>query len=49
MEKLAFKMQQDAKMHWVYEWPLKRKEKWLVQEIVGQRTVKVVERMVEAC
>jgi hypothetical protein len=24
MEKLAFKMQQEAKVHWRYEWPLKR-------------------------
>jgi hypothetical protein len=28
MEKLGFKMQQDAKMHWVYEWPMKNKVKW---------------------
>jgi hypothetical protein len=44
MEKLAFKMQQDAKVHWVYEWPMKKKVKWPIQEIVGQRTTKVVER-----
>jgi hypothetical protein len=24
MEKLAFKMQQESKVHWRYEWPLKR-------------------------
>ena len=26
MEHLALKMQQNAKPHWVYEWPMKRKE-----------------------
>jgi hypothetical protein len=31
MEKLAFKMQQDAKAHWVYEWPMKKKVKWPVR------------------
>jgi hypothetical protein len=28
MEKLAFNMQQEAKVHWRYEWPLKRTTKW---------------------
>jgi hypothetical protein len=28
MEKLAFKMQQEAKVRWRYEWPLKRTTKW---------------------
>jgi hypothetical protein len=39
MEKLAFKMQQDEKAHWVYEWPMKNKEKRLVKELLsrGQR------------
>jgi hypothetical protein len=27
MEKLAFKMQQEEKLHWRYEWPLKRTTK----------------------
>jgi hypothetical protein len=49
MEKLAFKMQQDAKVHWVYEWPMKKKVKWPVQEIVGQRTTKAVESVAEVC
>jgi hypothetical protein len=34
MEKLAFKMQQDAKVHWVYEWPMKKKVKWPVKELL---------------
>jgi hypothetical protein len=39
MEKLAFKMQKDAKMHWVYEWPMKKRVKWPVKELLarGQR------------
>jgi hypothetical protein len=39
MEKLAFKMQQDAKAHWVYEWPMKKKVKWPVKKLLarGQR------------
>jgi hypothetical protein len=37
MEELALRMQQDAKPHWVYEWPMKRKVKWPVQVFVGQR------------
>jgi hypothetical protein len=49
MENLAFKMQQDAKAHWVYEWPMKKKGEMASSEIVGQRTKKVDKRMVEAC
>jgi hypothetical protein len=26
MEQLTLKMQQEEKVHWTYEWPLKRKE-----------------------
>jgi hypothetical protein len=26
MEELALRMQQNAKPHWVYEWPMKRKQ-----------------------
>jgi hypothetical protein len=37
MEELAFQMQQDAKLRWVYEWPIKRKAKWLVKELVARR------------
>jgi hypothetical protein len=39
MEKLTFKMQQDAKVHWVYEWPMKKKEKVASKEICGQNIV----------
>ena len=44
MERLALKMQQDAKVHWTYEWPLKRKVKWLVHKATTN-----VEKVVEAC
>jgi hypothetical protein len=37
MEKLVFKMQEDARAHWVYEWPMKKRVKWPSKEIVGQR------------
>jgi hypothetical protein len=37
MEELALWMQQDAKMHWVYEWPLGRKEKWPVNKLLARR------------
>jgi hypothetical protein len=36
MEKLAFKMQQEAKVHWRYEWPLKRTTKWHVQNLLAR-------------
>jgi hypothetical protein len=36
MEKLAFKMQQDAKVHWVYEWPMKKKVKWPVKKLLAR-------------
>jgi len=31
MEKLALKMHQEEKVHWIYKWPLKRTSKWHVQ------------------
>jgi hypothetical protein len=49
MEKLAFKMQQDAKVHWVYEWPMKKKVKWPVKKLLARGTTKVDEKVVEAC
>jgi hypothetical protein len=36
MEKLAFKMQQDAKAHWVYEWPMKKRVKWPVKKLLAR-------------
>jgi hypothetical protein len=37
MEILAFQMQGDAKSKWVYEWPMKTKEKWSVKELLARR------------
>ena len=37
MEELALWMQQDAKPHWVYEWPLRRKAKWPVKKLLARR------------
>jgi hypothetical protein len=36
MENLAFKMQQDAKVHWVYEWPMKKKVKWPIKKFLAK-------------
>jgi hypothetical protein len=44
MEMLAFKMQQEAKVHWRYEWPLKRTTKWHVQMLLAQRQQHVLKR-----
>jgi hypothetical protein len=37
MEDLAFKMQQASKVHWRYEWPLKRTTRWPVQKLLTRR------------
>jgi hypothetical protein len=37
MEDLALRMQQDAKLHWVYEWPIKRRVKWPVHYLLARR------------
>jgi hypothetical protein len=34
---LQFEMQQDAKSRWVYEWPMRTKEKWPVKELMAKR------------
>jgi hypothetical protein len=49
MEKLAFKMQQEAKVHWRYEWPLKRTTKWHVQKLLARGKTTEVKEVVEAC
>jgi hypothetical protein len=36
MEKLAFQMQESTKVHWVYEWPIRRKAKWPVKESLAR-------------
>jgi hypothetical protein len=37
MEQLTLKMQQEAKVHWRYEWPLNRKAKWPVQKLLARK------------
>jgi hypothetical protein len=37
IEQLTLKMQQQAEVHWRYEWPLSRKEKWLVQNLLARK------------
>jgi hypothetical protein len=37
MDELALRMQQNAKSRWVYEWPMKTKEKWPVRELMAKR------------
>jgi hypothetical protein len=37
MERLALNMQQEAKVHWRYEWPLKQERKVACSEFVGQK------------
>jgi hypothetical protein len=37
MERIALKMQQEAKVHWRYEWPLNMKVKWHVQKLLAKR------------
>jgi hypothetical protein len=37
MEQLALRMQQEAKVHWRYECPLNRKEKWHVQKLLARK------------
>jgi hypothetical protein len=44
MERLAFKMQQEAKVRWRYEWPLKRTTKWHVQKLLARRQQQVLKR-----
>jgi hypothetical protein len=48
MEKLALKMQQEEKVRWRYEWPLKRKPSGC-SEVVGQKATTGVKKVVEAC
>jgi hypothetical protein len=37
MEELALWMQLNARTHWVYEWPLRRKSKWSVKKLLARR------------
>jgi hypothetical protein len=37
MEQLTLKMQQEVKLHWRYEWPLNKKAKCLVQNLLARK------------
>jgi hypothetical protein len=44
MEELALRVQQNAKTHWVYEWPLRRKAKWPVKKLLARRQQRLLRR-----
>jgi hypothetical protein len=44
MEKIAFKMQQESKIHWRYEWHLKRKNIWPIQKLLARRRQNMLKR-----
>jgi hypothetical protein len=45
MDQLTLKVQQEAKVHWRYEWPLNRKKvKWHVQKLLARKKQQVVRR-----
>ena len=44
MEQLTLKMQQEAKVHWRYEWPLNRKAKWHVEKLLARKQQQAVRR-----
>jgi hypothetical protein len=37
-------MQQDDKVHWVYEWPMKKKVKWSVKRFLGRGQQQLLNR-----
>ena len=37
LDRLMLKMQQEAHISWKYEWPLKRKVKWPIQQLIARR------------
>jgi hypothetical protein len=44
MERLAFKMRQEAKVRWRYEWPLRRTTKWTIRKLLAQNQQQVLRR-----
>jgi hypothetical protein len=44
IEKLALQMQPNTKTHWVYEWPLRRKEKWPDKKLLARRQQRLLRR-----
>jgi hypothetical protein len=37
-------MQQDARAHWVYEWPMKKKVKWIVKGLLASGQHQLLKR-----
>jgi hypothetical protein len=44
MEELALRVQQNTKTHWVYEWPMRRKEKWPVKKLLAKGQQRLLRR-----
>jgi hypothetical protein len=44
MDELALEMQQNARSRWVYEWPMRMKEKWPVKELMARRQHRLLRR-----
>jgi hypothetical protein len=45
MENLAFRMQQNTRSRWVYEWPMRKtKAKWPVKELMARRQHRLLRR-----
>jgi hypothetical protein len=44
MEQLTLKMQRDAKLHWVYEWSMKKKVKWPVKRLLARGQQQLLKR-----
>jgi hypothetical protein len=44
MEVLALWQQQNGKLRWVYEWPMKKKVKWPVKELLSKRQKKTLKK-----
>jgi hypothetical protein len=43
MERLTLKIQQEAQVHWKYEWPMKQRVKWSVQKLLDKEETSVEE------
>jgi hypothetical protein len=44
MEVLALWQQQNGKSRWVYEWPMKKKVKWPVKELLAKRQQRLLKK-----
>jgi hypothetical protein len=44
MEKLRLRMQQGSQVRWRYEWPMKQREKWHVQQLLFRRQQWILRR-----